>query len=355
MGSVRRTLFAGLVATLSALGVLTSTAVADTGSTAPTIESVSVLGITEHDATLEAQVDPGGLATTYEIWLSSPVCQDVPPDPRRYVSECASISDQRVGLGQIVAGDSERTVSVDLSGLRSGYSYGYWLVATNSQGKTETNQIPGQTFKTLPTPPPVTDETASNVTEHGATLEGQVNPEGEWSFETTYVFEYGTSTSYGASAPIPSGAFDSEACKGEETLPCGISTPQLVSESLTGLESGRTYHYRIVATNSLGTSHGEDATFTTAPSITSGTTQSGGSPASTGLQGGSEALSSARLLVPPLGGVVKPTLLTRRQKLEKVLQLCEKLPSKHRSACRRQADEKYATAAKKVDAKRDKL
>ncbi len=39
--------------------------------------------------------------------------------------------------------------------------------------------------------------------------------------------------------------------------------PVSVSVSLSSLKAGKTYHFRIVATNAAGSRHGQDMTFTT--------------------------------------------------------------------------------------------
>jgi predicted lipoprotein with Yx(FWY)xxD motif len=76
----------------------------------------------------------------------------------------------------------------------------------------------------------------------------------DYSGTTTYHFEYGTSTAYGSSAPIP----DADASS-------GLFTP--VSQLVTGLAPNTTYHYRLVSTNSLeGTLTSADETFSTAVS-----------------------------------------------------------------------------------------
>jgi hypothetical protein len=47
-------------------------------------------------------------------------------------------------------------------------------------------------------------------------------------------------------------------------LPVGAgSAPVAVNAALTGLQAGRTYHFRLVAVNAGGTSNGPDRTFTT--------------------------------------------------------------------------------------------
>ncbi|MEA2473210.1 MAG: hypothetical protein QOE06_1125 [Thermoleophilaceae bacterium] len=87
---------------------------------------------------------------------------------------------------------------------------------------------------------------ANGVTATSAGLLGIVDPNG---FDTTYSFDYGTSTSYGVTTPGHSAG----------------STPggTVGAADVTGLSPNTTYHYRIVATSSFGTSEGDDRTFTT--------------------------------------------------------------------------------------------
>lgn len=103
------------------------------------------------------------------------------------------------------------------------------------------------------TPPSSATTPASNITASGATLNGSLNPNG---VASTYWFEYGTTTAYGSQVPVP--ALDGGS--GSDTFP--------VSTAVTGLASGTTYHYRLVAQGGGGTDYGGDQTFTTlAPPI----------------------------------------------------------------------------------------
>ena len=89
----------------------------------------------------------------------------------------------------------------------------------------------------------------ANVTQSGAILQGSINPSDR---TTTYYFEYGTSTAYGA-------------VTAQTTLPKSKAW-QAVSAEITGLSAGLTYHYRIVAWNGGGTKDktvGSDHTYTT--------------------------------------------------------------------------------------------
>lgn len=94
--------------------------------------------------------------------------------------------------------------------------------------------------------PTVTTGGTSGANAESATLEGTVNPEGT---HTAYHFEYGTEATYGAFSP------EEEAGAGSTDVPASFL--------VEGLQPNTTYHYRLTAANSLGSSAGQDATFTT--------------------------------------------------------------------------------------------
>ena len=107
------------------------------------------------------------------------------------------------------------------------------------------------TFTTPAAPAPsLSAAAASAVTQTSATLGATINPNG--AAVTECKFEYGTSTAYGASAPCAA-------------LPAARGSPVAVSASLSLLSANTAYHFRLVAGNEGGTSHGEDQSFKTLP------------------------------------------------------------------------------------------
>jgi hypothetical protein len=156
---------------------------------------------------------------------------------------------QSVGCAQSVGeGTSPVPVSAELAGLEPNVLYHFRLTAGNEHGLSE-----GQdgTFTTLAVPPTAEGGSVSDVTPTSATLTAQVDPNGT---DTTYYFQYGTSSSYGSSAPAAPG----------RDIGSGHAA-QSVSATPLGLQPGTLYHYRVVAVSSAGTSKGPDGTFTTFP------------------------------------------------------------------------------------------
>jgi hypothetical protein len=98
-----------------------------------------------------------------------------------------------------------------------------------------------------PSVPSVTTSGASNATFSSVIVYGHVNPNG---LATNYVFQYGTTSGYGGQTPL---------------APAGNGTISIkLGQTISGLQPGTTYHYRIVAVNSAGTANGNDRTFKTA-------------------------------------------------------------------------------------------
>ncbi len=140
------------------------------------------------------------------------------------------------------SGTNAVSVSSSLTGLRRNTTYHYRLVATNASGTTAGGD---RSFSTS-LQPLVQTGAARDVGSTTATLTGSADPRGR---ATSWWFEYGTSTRYGSQTSRRSAGSSS----GARGLTAGLS----------GLASGTTYHYRLVATSDAGTSHGADVAFTT--------------------------------------------------------------------------------------------
>lgn len=105
-----------------------------------------------------------------------------------------------------------------------------------------------QTFTVNPAPPAATTNPASGVTAAVATLNGTVSSNGA---NTTVTFEFGLTAAYGETiiatqSPLAVNAVNAA-----------------VSADVIGLNCSTVFHYRVVATNSAGTTNGLDGTFTT--------------------------------------------------------------------------------------------
>lgn len=143
-----------------------------------------------------------------------------------------------------VTGNTGTAASAVISGLTPGVTYHFRIKAVNSLGTAYGDDM---VFTTAGSAPTATTQPVTNLSSRGATLNGTVNANG---LSTTITFEYGTTTSYGQTAAATPGQITGN-----------LSTS--VNAAITGLSSSTTYHFRIKAINSAGTSYGSDLTFTT--------------------------------------------------------------------------------------------
>jgi hypothetical protein len=206
---------------------------------APVITNLFATNVTGFAATLGASVIPNGTNTTvyFAYGLTNGVAN---------FSATVELTNSFY---------STWPVAIAVTNLLPGNVYYFEAIATNSSGAT-TNNLNG-TFTTPLALLSVTTEPATNVTATGATLQAAVNPNGA---DSTVYFVYGSTTNYGsATAPV--------------ALTNQLNTPQWVTNNLTGLLPGVTYHFEAIGTNRLGTNYGGDLTFTNlaeAPSVTTG-------------------------------------------------------------------------------------
>lgn len=138
--------------------------------------------------------------------------------------------------------------------------------------------------------PDVSGTAVAAISSSSALLTGSVDPN---KHSTTYVFEYGPTTAYGAQTPTAS-AGSSDSAKP-------------VSAPLTGLQPSTSYHFRLVATSSKGTTRGPDRSFITLAGDPGPGAGPGATPGSGEGQAGPE-LGKSVLVAPTQGD-----LLVRRR------------------------------------------
>jgi N-acetylneuraminic acid mutarotase len=191
----------------------------------PVVTTSPATLITSFSATLNGSLDPHGLTTSVYFQYGTTTSYGLTTAP------------------QNKSGNSYQNVIANISGLSASTTYHFRIVATNSAG---TVYGADRTFTTLsPTGPPVViTNPATNLTSSSATLNGTVDPHG---LSTSVHFQYGTTTSYGHTTPA-------QTHTGNAYLN--------VSANISGLTAGTRYHFRILATNSAGTSYGADKAFT---------------------------------------------------------------------------------------------
>jgi hypothetical protein len=142
------------------------------------------------------------------------------------------------------------SLHLEVTGLEPEKTYHFRIAAQNSHGPSKGKDL---TFKTLPAVTGLTTEAVSNIKPEAADLNASFTGDG---YDTEYFFEWGASSLYGNTTP-----------EGEFKAPSGPIT--IPATTITGLQPLHTYHYRVVAKNSFGTTNGSDLTFTTnsAPTV----------------------------------------------------------------------------------------
>jgi hypothetical protein len=195
----------------------------------PTVDTEAATEVSETTLTLHGTVNPEGKPITdchFEIGATASYGQAVP---------CAQTP------GEIGEGSAPVAVTAVVTGLAPASIRHFRLDAANENGFTDGEDL-------TVSRPLIEVESVSQVTGDSATLDTRIDPTG---LPTTYHFEYGPDTGYGASVPV-SGAF-----LGAGTSAVALQVP------IEGLLPGRVYHYRVVAANSLGATDGADRTFST--------------------------------------------------------------------------------------------
>lgn len=343
---MRRPLF-WLIATASACLALVAVPAASLAASAPTIGNSWVSGVTQTDATLEAEVNPQdpavGVYYQFQVVANTSEFQPEIACPLRVdlkgTDGCGPGPEVAGALpiGFIGHGTETRTARVDLAAsgmtLQPDTTYRYRLLAARKVVTEDTIQweppaVVGSeaTFTTLATgpAPQIQSVSISHLTPTDATLEAQIDTEG---LPTTYEFHMISSpcSKHGAGCELivpialPGGSLD------------GSFVDQTVSLDLNsaGVKLGEgEYHYSVSATSEGGSAYRDGQTFEAPPGMldpsapapatqlstpslgvsstngtptgsAAGTDGSTGSPTNTGPSGGSHSGRATADLMPP--------------------------------------------------------
>ena len=142
-----------------------------------------------------------------------------------------------------------------ITGLSANTLYYFRLDAQNSFGTVNGATYSFSTNNNVPVqgnPPTTSTNAATTLTSTSANLNGHVDPR---SSQTTYWFEYGSSSSFGQITALTSA--------GSGSASVAVSTP------ISGLNPQTKYYFRIDAQNQYGTVNGATQSFTTPAASTS--------------------------------------------------------------------------------------
>ncbi len=200
-----------------------------TAAIPPTVVTTAATAVTYNTATLNGTVNANNSSSTviFEYGLDLTYGASVP------------------GVPSPVTGSTVTGVAANISSLLPNTLYHCRVVGTNVGGTSNGNDI---TFTTAPGPPTAVTTAATGVGASTATMNGIITANGS---STAVWFDYGTTIAYGTTVagtptPVNSG-----------------NTPVNVSATVSGLLVGSLYHYRVRGVNGVGTTNGNDMTFTT--------------------------------------------------------------------------------------------
>jgi hypothetical protein len=171
--------------------------------------------------------------------------------------------------GSIPVDSSFHPVHAAASGLQSGVTYRYELFAASDPTQLGGTSSSSTVSFTAPGEPVITSTSISELSSSFVDLNAEIDPRAA---QTTYQFQYVDAADYEAAV----------AAKDPDPYAAGASIPATpagigagagavsVSQEVGGLQPGSSYHFRIVAANTLATVTGVDREFTTLPAPVQG-------------------------------------------------------------------------------------
>jgi DNA-binding beta-propeller fold protein YncE len=214
---------------------------------APMIDSVSSQNLTPESTRLEARIDANGIDTHYYFQYGTADCKATP-------AACTDVPLPPPGA-DIGSGFGDVAVSVTLTGLQSGTTYFYRVVAENENGEQAEGAQVSDSFTTLPNPVGLLPdgrewEIVSPPEKAGAGIEalgGAVGAQGG----IMEASEDGNAMTYVADAPVESEPEGSRSPEGTQVLSNRSSTAWSSKDIVTpsnkgeGLSTGQPQEYQL--------------------------------------------------------------------------------------------------------------
>ncbi len=199
-----------------------------TNPIAPTVTTNSSSSITSNSALLNGTVNANGVSTIVSFEYGTTTS---------YENTIAAIESP-------VSGSTNTNVTATINSLSPNTTYHFRVKGVNSGGTTYGND---QSFATNAIAPLAISNSASNISNQSALLNGAVNANG---VSTIVTFEFGLTTSYGNIITA-------------NESPVTGSTNINVTATINLLNPNTSYHFRVKAVSSAGATLGNDISFNT--------------------------------------------------------------------------------------------
>jgi len=203
---------------------------------APVVGLKSVTKITHQSAEVAIDVNPGAAPTSLTFEYS--------------VDQSFTTPQTAPVLPGTVEGSSSQIATVSLTGLSASATYFFRITGANESGRTVSSIGSFTTLAPPTTKPTAAALPATDITAYSARVSGQVAAGNALS---TVTFVYSTDQSF---------ATNSKTIAANPYQFSG-NAPTNVSLDLSFLDGEKIYYYKVVATNSAGSTHSEPLSFTT--------------------------------------------------------------------------------------------